>query len=495
MRVRSFLALTAAALVIPACDDSSDGAAAPYVPPTPFAVSLSAAGHDQLQSVVADPAGGWYAAGFSATDTLAATPKVLTVVKLTATGGLDLAFGGGDGIASITEVSCVGTADEIDIALQPDGVNPPKLIVSTTVLAEAVNAADDQDRDIAVVRLNANGTLDTTFATSATVDGVRVQSLNASVDGDVVNVGRDGVRGLAVDPSNGLIYVHAYQRAEGNKLPPDDAEPREDTDFVVARFTAGGDLDTLNFGGGDGKHLLDLGMRDATPRSLTVLADGSVVAAGYANSMVPGWTTTVQPVIYKLTSAGVLLAAFADGGVWHQTVLELQTEAYGFSVHGTNLVTAGYGREGGSRNDWISLRFNATTGRRDLEWGGSANGAYTFNPSPFADATIGSNCRGSTALPGGKTLLFGSTGRTPTAAPPLLNEQRAVFAILGADGTLDPAYGGQAHTFELGLNGNDQFYGAAASGSSILVVGWQGGAGTLPAATDDESFAILIPLQ
>lgn len=498
MRVRIVLAL-AAAFVIPACDNSgSGGGVAAFTAPAPFAVELSAAGHDQLQSVVANPAGGWYAAGFSAADTNAATPKVLTVVKFTAAGGLDLSFGGGDGIASITEVACVGTSDEIDIALQPDAANPPKIIVSTTVLAETPNATDADDRDVAVVRLNANGTLDATFATTASVtDGVRVLNLAESIDGAAggVNiVGRDGVRGLAVDPANGLIYLHAYQRAEG--LIPDTANPREDTDFTLVRLTAGGDLDSPAFAG-DGKHLLDLGMRDATPRSLTVLADGSVIAAGYANSMVPGWTTTVQPVVYKLSSAGLLVAAFADGGVWHQTVLETQTEAYGFSVHGANLVTAGYGRESGSRNDWISLRFNSTTGARDLDWGGASNGAVVFNPSPFADPAVGSNCRGSTALSNGKTLLFGSTGRGPGGAspPPDSREQRAVFGVLSADGALDPAYGGRTHNYELGLNGNDQFWGAAQSGDFVLVVGWQGGAGTLPAATDDESFAVLVPVR
>src|SRR5262245_37862403 len=144
----------------PGADAAPDGASM-FVPPTPFAVALSAAGPDQLQSVTAAPDGKFYAAGFAAA--AVGGPRLVTVVKLSATGEVDSAFG-----VFTSTLSTPGGADEIDLATQPSG----KIIVSATV----PNAADPNDRDVAVFRLNATGTLDTTFGDA----GIRVLDLNTA---------------------------------------------------------------------------------------------------------------------------------------------------------------------------------------------------------------------------------------------------------------------------------------------------------------------------
>jgi hypothetical protein len=83
----------------------------PYVPPTPFAIPISPAGPDQLQSVAAGPDGTFYAAGFSAAAVGGA--RNVIVVKLTAT-GLDTTFGGGDGIATTTTLFSGGSDEAHD---------------------------------------------------------------------------------------------------------------------------------------------------------------------------------------------------------------------------------------------------------------------------------------------------------------------------------------------------------------------------------------------
>ncbi|HVK76968.1 MAG TPA: hypothetical protein VM734_26765 [Kofleriaceae bacterium] len=427
--------------------DAPIDAPADFTPPTPVAVVLSAAGEDQLQSAVAAPGGGFYAAGFAAATVGGA--KVVTVVKLTAAGALDTTWGGGDGIAP-TPLTFTGANDEIDLALQGN-----KIIVSATIANDTTPA----DNDWGVTRLNADGTVDTTFGGSNT--GVRRINLSTST----ANNNRDGVRAVAVGPT-GLIYLHGLARAE---------DPRTDTDFILIRLTNDG-ADDASFA----KHVLDIQNSNATPRGIHVFANGSVVAGGYANSEGVGST---QPVLYRVNDDGTRDNNFA-GGLFHAAVLQVQTEVYGFAVHGDKLVTGGYGRDSGTQNDWVSMRFDAATGVRDTTWGGAANGAVLFDVS---GTMVGDNCRGSYALPNGKTLLVGSTG---SGAP----GQDAAYAILNATGGFDTAYGDGVHTTPFGANGADQIWGAAVSGNTALMVGYKG-ASPQSAETNDDAFAIVLPLQ
>ncbi len=434
-----------------------------FTPPTPFAVPLSAAGADQLQSATAAPDGKFYAAGFAAA-TLTG-PRLVTVVKYSSTGP-DATFGTG-GVFT-TAVEFRGGSDEIDITTQADG----KILVSATV----ASPTDAADRDIAVIRVLATGALDPTFGDQ----GVAVINLSDAFKMDAARVGLDAARAIAVDASG--IYVHAVARALGEVSP---GNPRQDTDFALVKLDATGHVD-LTFGGlGIGQARLDIGQSAATPRAIKLLGDGKILASGYANS--PGLGTT-QPVLYKLTAAGTLDPSFATGGVFHDTVLALQTEVYNFAVHGNSIVTGGYGRETGATNDYISLRFDLTTGVRDMTWGGAVKGAVIFDPS---GAMLGSNCRSALALPNGKTLMLGSTG------PGNMPAQDATFAVLDADGKLDTSYGTGIHKFVLGANGNDQFWGAAISGDQVSLVGYKGGLAVdaQTATMNDDAYGIVFKLR
>ncbi len=443
-------------------DAQPDGPPA-FVPPTPFAVRLAAAGPDQLQSAIAAPDGKFYAAGFAGATVTG--PRPVTVVRLTTT-GLDPGFGTSGVFTSAIDFR--GGTGEVGIATQPSG----KIVVSATV----ANAINPNDRDIAVLRLDPGGTLDLTFGTA----GVAVIDLNTAHDTGTALVGLDAARGISVDGA-GQIYILAASRGEGNA---GGGGPRTDTDFTVARLTVNGALDTA--WGTGGKHLLDIQESNATPRGLRAFADGTVIVGGYANS--PG-LGTVQPVVYKLTAAGALDTAWATGGLFHDTVLAIQTEVYNFAVQGDSIVTAGYGRNAGTANDYVSLRFNLATGARDLTWGGAANGAVLVDPS---GAKLGSNCRNAVALPGGRTALIGSLG------PANLPAQDAVIAILGPDGKLDTTtYGDGIHTFALGADGNDQWWGGAVSGDAAIFVGHKGGgaAAMQTETTNDDAYAVVLPLR
>lgn len=442
-------------------DGQPDSQPPVFTPPTPFSFRLSATGPDQMQSATGGPDGKFYTAGFSGAT--AAGPYYVTVTRLTSTGP-DATFGTG-GVFT-TALVTPGGADEIDIATQSDG----KIIVSSTV----VNASVATDRDIAVIRLNSNGTVDTTFGDN----GVRLLDLSTTGNGSTIT---DASRGLAIGADNS-IFIHGIQKAEG--LITGGATPRIDSDFVIVKLTAGGAVDTT--WGNNGKHLRDIYLNAAhsaaTARGLAVLSDGSVVAGGYANAI-----GTTQPVLYKLSATGQPVAAFA-GGLFHDTILTLQTEVYNFAVHGDKLVTGGYGRNAGTLNDWVSLRFDAVTGVRDTSWGGAPNGAVLFDAS---GAMLGGNLRNAIALPGGRTLLTGSVG------PGNMATQDATFAILDANGKLDTKFGTGIVKYALGSNGNDQFWGGAVSGNKALIVGYKGGLAALAAQTaeqNDDAYGVIVTL-
>ncbi|HEX5060913.1 MAG TPA: hypothetical protein VFV99_16210, partial [Kofleriaceae bacterium] len=257
--------------------------------------------------------------------------------------------------------------------------------------------------------------------------------------------------------------------------------PRTDTDFTVAKLTANGALDAT--WGTSGRFTLDIQESNATARALHVLGDGSVIAGGYANS--PGVGTT-QPVLYRLTPAGALDANFATGGLFHETVLTLQTEVYNFAIDGNKLTTAGYGRNAGTTNDWVALRFNTTTGARDTNFGNAPNGAVMIDPSGMM---LGSNCRNALALPGGKTALIGSTG------PSNMPAQDGAVAILDVNGKLDTHFGTGVNVFPLGPSSNDQFWSGAVASNKLLVTGWRGGGMTQTDTVNDDAHAVVFELD
>jgi len=431
-----------------------------FVTPTPVAVPLSMAGADQLQSATAAAGGDFYAAGFA--QATLTDPRFVTVVKLSASG---LVTSWGTGGIVTTPLAFVGGSDEIDITTQSDG----KILVSATV----ANATNTADRDVAVIRLLDDGSVDTTFGTA----GIATVNLNDAHDNGMMLVAMDQSRSITVDGDDN-VFVHANSRGLGDSML---GGPRTDTDFTVVKLSLDGVVDAAF--GTAGQFRLDIQESSSTARQIRALSDDTLLAGGYANTPDVG---SVQPVLYKLTAAGELDPAFATGGFFHEAILATQTEIYGFALHGDNAVTAGYGRNTGDTNDYVSLRFDITNGTRDLTWGRTPNGAVLVDPSGMM---LGSNARGAIALPGGETVIMGSTG--PSNAP----EQDAVFVVLDAEGMLDTAYGTGIHVIKLGNDGNDQFWGGALSGNTVALVGYQGGGMTPTDTQNDDAYAVFFEVQ
>ena len=184
---------------------------------------------------------------------------------LFAAGDLDPTFSG-DGIATFDYKAHDHAGD---VAVQADG----KVVVAG--VTDGLNAVGE---DFLVVRFNADGSLDTSFGGG---DGFVVTDFGR----------RDGASAVEVLP-DGRILVAGGSEESGTG----------DYRFALARYTAGGALDT-SFGGGDG--IVDLPMK-GTARDMAVQSDGKIVLSGNAEYRLFG--------LARFNPNGTVDTSFGTGG-------------------------------------------------------------------------------------------------------------------------------------------------------------------------------------
>jgi uncharacterized delta-60 repeat protein len=258
-----------------------------------------------------------------------------SVVRFLAGGGVDSSFGSG---GTISVSPGTGSREFRHMALQPDDR------ILLTGMATAVNPRDR----VAIVRLTADGTVDSGFGiggavleptpgTSPSADAVAV-----APDGDVLLAGSahppgqnwsqfllmrftsagtresafgsDGyahadfeiggiARAIGVDPLGRILLA-------GFAPDPDDTSGNEVADFAAARFLDAGGLDPAF--GTEGLTRVHVGDTLNVPGDLSVQPDGSVLLGGYregASTVEDAWA------VVSLTEDGVADSSFGTGGV------------------------------------------------------------------------------------------------------------------------------------------------------------------------------------
>ena len=160
------------------------------------------------------------------------------LVRYNTNGTLDATFGTGGKVTT-----AVGTSDDsaYALAIQADGK-----------LAVAGETFNGSTWDFALVRYNANGTLDATFGTGGKVT-------------------------TAVGTSDEAAYALAIQ-ADGKLVAAGETFNGSTTDFALARYNANGTLDPTF--GTNGTVKTAIGTRDDAASALAIQADGKLVAAG-----------------------------------------------------------------------------------------------------------------------------------------------------------------------------------------------------------------------
>jgi uncharacterized delta-60 repeat protein len=427
----------------------------------PEVLTLSATGHDRFYGVSYDDSDALYAVGQLTSSTDANADTELLLAKFTAQGKLDPSFGNG---GVVVHNVAVGTNGELfrGVVVQSTG----KVVVSGAV--EHVGADDARDRDIAALRFNPEGTLDTTFG----ADGTAIFDLSTGVANDTA-FSADSAWGIVRYDDDRLVISGGKVR-EGNL----------DTDFVLLRLTPDGAPDPTF--GSDGVFSLDTQFdgvsNNASPRNVTLLPDGSgLIGAGYR----PVAGADTAPVLYKVTDDGVLDTTFGTDGVFSERVLSEQTECYAAAVQptadgGYNLVTTGYGRELDSETtDLVSLRVSSN-GVRDLTYG--TDGLVRVDVGGFGD-----NSRKLAVLPDGRILLVGG-GRLTSA------DVDGVVMVLTRDGAPDTSFSSSGfRTFDLG-GPADFFWGLALSrdAKTAAIAGIRGVGTTPPSPYDNDDAALLL---
>ena len=426
--------------------------------------ALSPTGPDRFYGVTYDAQGNIYATGQMATTTDATADFAALVAKFTSAGVLDPTFGTGGWVMRNV---AVGTTGELfrGIVVQSTG----KIVISGTV--EHAGATDARDRDIALLRFNADGTKDTTFGT----DGVVLLDLSTGVVNGT-GFSADSVWGLERYADDRLVISGGQVRTGGT-----------DTDFVLVRLTANGARDTTfaNNGVFSLDTMVSGASNTASPRNLTILpgTDG-IIGAGY--QPIPGADTA--PVVYKVTDSGQLDTTFGTGGIFSQSVLAEQTECYAAVVQpmpqgGYKLVTTGYGRALATETtDLVSLRLNAN-GTLDTTYGTA--GLVRIDIGGFGD-----NSRKLLVLPDRRVLLAGG-GRQTSA------NVDGVIALLTADGQPDTSFSPTGwKAFDLG-GPADFLWSVALSPDhkSAAFAGIKGvGSSPMPATANDDSALLILPL-
>jgi uncharacterized delta-60 repeat protein len=223
---------------------------------------------DTLHALAPSADGGIVAAGYGGPGAFD-----LWAVRIDASGALDGAYGGGDGIARIDPGS--GSGSLFDAAATDDG----------GVLLAGFQTSPGR---LLLARLDAAGAPDPTF------DGDGV------VQHDLV-VGETEVARRVVLLDDGRAVIGGRGQIE-----PD--SPTGD-DLLVARIETDGALDPT-FGGGDGWATLDLGTLGDVAYALALEPSGRVVVAGQSDSSQP---SLADVAVARLTAEGEPDASFGAG--------------------------------------------------------------------------------------------------------------------------------------------------------------------------------------
>ena len=213
----------------------------------------------------------------------------MVVARVNVNGSLDATFGAGnadgtpDGVVSLSLGA--GNDEAKAVAIQANG----KIVIAGNTVGS------DDSSNIAVARLNSDGSLDATFGVGnadGTPDGVVAVSLS---NGD------DKAKAVALQ-ADGKILVGGVTVAADNS-----------SNVAVARLNSDGTAD-VNFGAGtadgtpDGSVSVSFGAGDDKLKGLVVQTDGKILIAG-SNTAADG---SSNAVLARLNSNGALDSSFGE---------------------------------------------------------------------------------------------------------------------------------------------------------------------------------------
>lgn len=211
------------------------------------------------------------------------------------------------------------------------------------ILAAGAYTVTGTNTDLFLVRYNADGTLDNTFGTS----GWLVSALSSKID---------RVYGIAVQ-SDGKIVTTGITDSGGASA---------NYDFFVARFSATGTLD--NTFGTSGRTITDTGINADQSNALVIQPDGKIVSGGTGSGGNNNFT------VMRYNTNGTLDSTFGFAGIMTQT-LRFSSEVSDLAIQSDGkIIAAGGVRDVSSsiNTEMLITRLNAD-GTLDNSFGTGGN--------------------------------------------------------------------------------------------------------------------------
>ncbi len=306
-------------------------------------------------------------------------------------GTLDATFGT---IGKVTTNFTAGSDRAYSILIQPDG----KIIMAGTVI--------NSDYDFAMARYNSDGSLDLTFSVDGKVStdfsGANNQCYTAALqaDGKIILAGQTnnpssndfalirynadgtldnsfGTNGkvstsFGNDMTSATINALAVQ-ADGKIVAAGEFRDGSSSLFALARYTADGNLD--NTFSVDGKITTNAGDNFSQAYSLALQPDGKILAAGYAQV---GGTNYFAVLRYK--TDGTLDTGFDGDGITTTVAAVFRGVAYSVLLQPDGkIIGAGFSFNNSSE-DFALVRFN-TNGALDNTFGTGGTAVTAFTSS------------------------------------------------------------------------------------------------------------------
>ena len=257
------------------------------------------------------------------------------LVRYNANGTLDTTFG-----TSGIVTTSIGTVNDEAFALviQPD---------DSIVVAGSSYNGSSKKYDFALVKYNANGTLDTTFGTGGIVT-TSIGSIN------------DYAHALRIQPSDNKIVVAGYSfNSTSNKY-----------DLALVRYNVNGTLYT-GFGT-TGIVTTSVGNVNDFVDDLRIQPDGMIVAAGY--SYIDSSKCNFALVRYNVN--GTLDTGFGTGGIATTPVGGGFDYAHALVIESDDKIVVAGSSSNGSSYNFALVRYNAN-GTLDTDFG---NGGIVTTP-------------------------------------------------------------------------------------------------------------------
>lgn len=344
------------------------------------------------------------------------------VARYNSDGSLDTSFSA-DGFTAIAMAYGPGTV--FAMLQQPDG----KLVLTG-------NGQNNRagDYDVVVVRLNVDGSLDSSFGTSG---------IAQMKDGGYDEFGAAIIR-----------------QADGKLLVAGSSNANRGYDFDFVRFNTDGSVDT-SFGN-SGRLLVDFGGNDDQANALVQQPDGSIIASGFARDS-NGFSSMA---VLRMSAAGALDTGFGSGGKVTVPFGSLQSAAAAVALQSDGkIVLAGAvaepttGTTPAASTDAALARLNAN-GALDTSFGAGGKLSINYGGKDFLSAII--------AEPSGAIDV---SGRLQASTPP---PNDAFVARFTAAGAVDTSFGNGGKTLidcgDLASASNCTAYALARQSDGKLIV-------------------------